>query len=692
VPFNPFQAWLGFPPGRIPDNYYALFGVPLFEPDTKLIAQLADNMLAHVRQIRPGDHVTEWTELLDTIRNAKEWLCDPQKKKIYDRQLEAGKVTSLHFVWPVKPLEESPHPPADENRNQAAAGGRVESVPGPAAAAAETVSGVAEIAALQDGVPLSRTKWLSLVGRLAAIVFLVLSIVVAYGTLRPRVGWVSVLLPGPSDGNDSNLVGRTGGFSVAHGPDKVKRNPATEKANIPGMGPQRENRLMEPNPPVNQPSGNGGASGRQSTGMEDRDVSSSDSSNLPDIPQAVASSEDSQSAEPANMEREESLPQDPTQMPSQSPAGGAAISADKPEKSAASPNPPGLNDLPEEFRATLNQIWESLAQRDLEGARAALNRLASQVRSDNHRRIVEAMDQLVRDVEQFWKIMAEIVASLQSTEELAVGDTYVIVVEATKDSLVLRAAGQNRRYALREIPTILVEALARRRLQPGPDSDILLAAFLAVDPKGDFAEAQRLLERARAQGGDVELIAEALRYRSSSGSGTDRLPVPASGADVLEADKWLEQQFGTRIKQIAGITDAQALARDLMTAAENSALAPAIRYRLLREVLHLAETYGLADDGINAIDRLSKVFQIDFWTEAVQLAQSWTGHKFRPAESQSIAKILLPLVNRALRENRQNEARRLAQAGLILARQSGNIGLIRQYLSVLQQLPDEKTP
>ncbi|MGB9689485.1 hypothetical protein, partial [Thermogutta sp.] len=201
-----------------------------------------------------------------------------------------------------------------------------------------------------------------------------------------------------------------------------------------------------------------------------------------------------------------------------------------------------------------------------------------------------------------------------------------------------------------------------------------------------------LLERARTQGGNVELIAEALRYKPNAGSGAGRLPVPASGAEVLEADNWLEQQFGARIKQIGGSADAQALARDLMTAAENSALAPAVRYRLLREVLRLAETYGLADAGINAIDRLSKVFQIDFWMEVVHLAESWAGHRFRPTESQNIAKILLPLVDRALRENCQNEARRLAQAGLVLARQSSNIGLIRQYLSILEQLPGEKAP
>ena len=693
-PFNPFQTWLGFPPGRIPNNYYALFGVPLFEPDTKLIAQLADNMLAHVRQIRPGEHAAEWTELLDTIRNAKEWLCDPQKKKIYDQQLEAGNVTSLHFTWPTQSqrTEESPRPLAESKVSQVAAVTKLESIPTPTTVAPEKVSPASQMTVSDEGDSLSSVRWLAVLGRLGAIAVLVLAIVVTYRTFRPRIGWVSLLLSSPATSGDSKPSDQTADLPVAPGTRPITKDAATQKGDIGGAAPQRENRAKESAPFIDQPSENTTSAEKSNPGAEASNSGSHNSSTPPTAPQAPTPSESSMLAIPSGVGGEASPPPQATENSGQTTAGGAGHSSEHPQASAESRNPSAVSDLTEEFRTTLNQIWESLAQRDLEGARAGLNRLASQVRSDSHRRIVGAMDQLVRDVEQFWKIMAEIVASLQSAEELPVGDTYVIVVEATRDSLVLRAAGQNRRYALREIPTILIESLARRRLHPGPDSDILLAAFLAVDPKGDLAEAQRLLERARAQGGDIELIAEALRYRPNGGSGTSRLPVPASGAEVLEADRWLEQQFGARIKQIASIPDAQALAQDLMAAAENPALAPAIRYRVFREILRLAESYGLADSGINAIDRLSRVFQVDFWTEAAQLAESWAGHRFRPAESQSIAKVLLPLVDRALRENRREEARRLAQAGLTLARQSSNIGLIRQYLSVLQQLPGEKTP
>ncbi len=681
---------MGFPPGRVPNNYYALFGIPLFEPDTKLIAQLADNMLAHVRQIRPGEHAAEWTELLDTIRNAKEWLCDPEKKKIYDQQLEAGNVTSLHFVWPIeaKDLEKPSRPLPSQESGRADAARVPELRPSFAKDAGERVLPVTHTFAPSETRPFSFTKWLSVVGRLAAIVFLVLAIVVTYHTLRPRMGWVTLLLASSSGGNDSTSTEQPARLSMAMPPDEAEKSNPPKKGGV--LRPDKYPR--ESSTPPTQSPDNTPAAGTEENGVQKPDLSSQNSSSSSASPQAPPATENSTSSKPVSMESEESLPQNPSAISSQTATGRAPNSADRLQASDESANPPGSNDLPEEFRTTLNQVWESLAQRDVEGARAALNRLASQVRSDSHRRVVEALDQLVQDVEQFWKVMADVVASLQSAEEIAVGDTYVIVVEATRDSLVLRAAGQNRRYALRDIPTILVETLARRRLQPGPDSDILLAAFLAVDPKGDFTEAQRLLERARAQGGDVELIAEALRYKPNAGSGAGRLPVPASGAEVLEADNWLEQQFGARIKQIGGSADAQALARDLMTAAENSALAPAVRYRLLREVLRLAETYGLADAGINAIDRLSKVFQIDFWMEVVHLAESWAGHRFRPTESQNIAKILLPLVNRALRENCQNEARRLAQAGLVLARQSSNIGLIRQYLSILEQLPGEKAP
>ncbi|HPZ81997.1 MAG TPA: hypothetical protein PL064_01100, partial [Thermogutta sp.] len=65
--FNPLCAWLGFPPDALPCDYYALLGLPRFESDTGEINRAAETLIAHVREIRPGPYLAEWTQLLDTI-------------------------------------------------------------------------------------------------------------------------------------------------------------------------------------------------------------------------------------------------------------------------------------------------------------------------------------------------------------------------------------------------------------------------------------------------------------------------------------------------------------------------------------------------------------------------------------------------------------------------------------------------
>ena len=75
--FNPLCFWLGFPANAVPRDYYSLLGLPLFESDTEEISRAAERVIAHVREIRPGPYVAEWTELLDTLQAAKACLCDP---------------------------------------------------------------------------------------------------------------------------------------------------------------------------------------------------------------------------------------------------------------------------------------------------------------------------------------------------------------------------------------------------------------------------------------------------------------------------------------------------------------------------------------------------------------------------------------------------------------------------------------
>jgi len=85
--FNPYREWLQIPDGRRPPNYYALFGLKLFESDLEAIAQGADSLQASVRRIRPGEYVVQWQALLDEIAAGKTCLTTPQTKAAYDAQL-----------------------------------------------------------------------------------------------------------------------------------------------------------------------------------------------------------------------------------------------------------------------------------------------------------------------------------------------------------------------------------------------------------------------------------------------------------------------------------------------------------------------------------------------------------------------------------------------------------------------------
>lgn len=503
--FNPFQVWLGFPAGRVPTNYYALLGVPLFESDRELIGQLADNMLAHVRQIRPGEHAAEWTELLDIIRAAKEWLCDPEKKRVYDAELEAGRVTTLKFQGALRAVDAANTrvPDSGLTKNQTATERAIQTLPQsesgpPPQSALESAS---ETAVRVRIVPL-----LDITYRVGALALLVIGVLVAYNTAMSRAGWVTkTLLSHVSVTSRQGTLKDVSAAASQEEPESTRTPEKFDSGKILSGSPRSAQNATD-RPPSGGPEHHGDQipetfGGNQSPATSSQGVDSSEASGGSTLPPSGELPE-----QPSGPSTQMAPQQGVQNAPS---TGGQTALPPSSETSEASSNA----QITPEFRQMLDEIWHALGRRDLEGARATLNQLAAQVRDHSQRSIVHAMDQLVRDVEQFWQLMGEIVASLQSTEELAVADTYVIVVEASRTHLVIRAAGQNRRYSVREIPTALLKVLARQRLEPGPDADALLAAFLAVDPKGEETEVQQLLEQAESKGADTELVREALKYR-----------------------------------------------------------------------------------------------------------------------------------------------------------------------------------
>ncbi len=109
--FDPYYKWLAIPPRDQPPNHYRLLGVETFEPDADVIANAADQRMAHLRVFKTGEHVADAQRLLNEIATARTCLLNPERKLEYDeglreelRAAEGGEVAEAIFDE-VQPVE-----------------------------------------------------------------------------------------------------------------------------------------------------------------------------------------------------------------------------------------------------------------------------------------------------------------------------------------------------------------------------------------------------------------------------------------------------------------------------------------------------------------------------------------------------------------------------------------------------------
>lgn len=100
VGFNPWGQWLGITEELDAVDYYALLGLPRYEPDATRIRRAADAALTRVRSVRPGEHVDEWTAVLDALRHVRQVLTDAETKSRYDTLLASRPAAAmLDSLW-----------------------------------------------------------------------------------------------------------------------------------------------------------------------------------------------------------------------------------------------------------------------------------------------------------------------------------------------------------------------------------------------------------------------------------------------------------------------------------------------------------------------------------------------------------------------------------------------------------------
>lgn len=165
------------------------------------------------------------------------------------------------------------------------------------------------------------------------------------------------------------------------------------------------------------------------------------------------------------------------------------------------------DDAAEDRAAALVAVRQAASVRDLAGLKAGLAAAAKLKGDEKYDAELARLDELGEYFGKFWQAVERGCQSLESVNELEVGEQRVAVVEYANGRLVLRVAGQNKAYTQRDMPPKLALTLAGLVLKDdAAQNKVFFGAFLALDAKGDRKLARQYWDDAAAAGIDVKRL------------------------------------------------------------------------------------------------------------------------------------------------------------------------------------------
>ena len=173
------------------------------------------------------------------------------------------------------------------------------------------------------------------------------------------------------------------------------------------------------------------------------------------------------------------------------------------DKSSDSPEQPTDPAQVERFAAELLKARQALGKREFRQAIDRIDAAEKIAVSDKQQQLVAGFRALTTYVEGFWDAVREGPKGLEKAGELKIGNSFVSVVEVGPGHLLIREAGENRRYLVDQLPAKLAVAIAQNWFDDRPDNKLYVGAFYFVGPPIDVSEAKRLWQEAAAAGVDV---------------------------------------------------------------------------------------------------------------------------------------------------------------------------------------------
>jgi hypothetical protein len=544
--FSPYVQWLGLPPEIEKPNYFHILRLKSDVLDPELIAKAAQKAALKVKSHKPGDHSLEWTQLLGEIETARLTLSDPDTRKAYIKRLlaekkarEEAKADSVESSAFVEEVEESDEPETasdesyddesedadDEDDPMAAwsaaygsakpakparpAGpkgigtkgpGGIRPKGAPAVPAAGAATGPVQVRKAVKG----RKKPGALAYAAIAVVFLLAVGGAGFGAVVAFQMFGNDIVP--ATGPD---VAVRPAVNSAPVPPKTTTPVDTHVDGPPTVAVGAEegggfNRPMETEPATEDPATMPATAPTPATAPASTDPFTAPMPQADPELAAAAAPDDPFFVEPTL--RKFGYEYDPE-------AVSLAMAETTP---ATTPAPeamgrPLTDEEKTEVNEALSEIREMLVQRQVPQAERRIAALAPKFEGSQASDKIEAVRLLTQKFREFW--VAVLVGSAKTTTGVPLDyeGTSFSLVEATPQLVVVRVAGENKRWAPVALPGGLAKFFAEAALDDGSaNSEIVIGTIYALENGGVKADQARDYWERAAAAGEEETVQKLL--------------------------------------------------------------------------------------------------------------------------------------------------------------------------------------
>lgn len=200
--------------------------------------------------------------------------------------------------------------------------------------------------------------------------------------------------------------------------------------------------------------------------------------------------------------------------------------------------------LPETFDDVAKQARIAMAHRDYEGSDKAIGRLEAMAKNAADKAVAERLDAIQQRLKAFWDAVHDGCKTLKGTEEIAIGDALLAIIEYDSAArvLALKVHGQMKRYTPGDMPISIAVAVSSRALRKGSAaSDERVGTLHAMDAKGDRTLARQHWTAAQAAGAETKNLLPELDV-PIPGAALVKVPkVSSVAASVLDPREWVFQ-------------------------------------------------------------------------------------------------------------------------------------------------------